>query len=80
MDSNADDISASKKEEENPQSKKKEDTEESSDGNDGGWIRQREVNLATLQQRQQIAPEGAQEEEGPPNKMVDNKDKDKEME
>jgi hypothetical protein len=38
------------------------------------------VNLATLQQQQQTAPEGAQEEEELPNKMVKNEDKDEEME
>jgi hypothetical protein len=39
-----------KKKKKKPQSKKKVDTDESSDVNDGGWTRQREANLATLQQ------------------------------
>jgi hypothetical protein len=68
-----------KKKKKKPRSKKKEDTDESSDVDDGGWMRQREANLAILQQRQQIAPEGAQEE-GPSNKTVENEDKDEEME
>jgi hypothetical protein len=38
-----------KKKKRKPHLKKKEDTDESSDVNDGGWTREREAKLATLQ-------------------------------
>ena len=58
-----------------PRSKKKEDTDESSDVDDGGWTRQREANLANLQQETQEVPEGTQQEEGPSKETVEDEDK-----
>ena len=55
-----------------PRSKKKEDTDESSDG---GWTRQREANLANLQQGTQEAPAGTQQEEGLSKETVEDEDK-----
>ena len=65
----------SKKKKKKPQSKKKEDTDESSDVDDGGWMRQREANLANLQRGMQEAPDGTQQEEGPSKETVEDEDK-----
>jgi hypothetical protein len=68
-----------KKKKRKPCFKKKEDTDESSDVDDGGWMREREAKLATLQAKPQKEFQvetsgGAQEEEEPANGMVEDKE------
>jgi hypothetical protein len=68
-----------KKKKRKPRSKKKEDTDESSDVDDGGWTREREAKLATLQAKPQEESQaetsgGAQEEEEPANGTVEDEE------
>jgi hypothetical protein len=68
-----------KKKKRKPCSKKKKDTDESSDINDGGWTREREAKLATLQAKPQEESQaetsgGAQEEEEPANGTVEDEE------
>jgi hypothetical protein len=68
-----------KKKKRKPHLKKKEDTDQSSDVDDGGWMREREAKLATLQAKPQEESQaetsgGAQEEEEPANGTVEDKE------
>jgi hypothetical protein len=68
-----------KKKKRKPRSKKKEDTDESSDVNNGGWTREREAKLATLQAKPQEESQaetsgGAQEGEELANGTVEDEE------
>jgi hypothetical protein len=68
-----------KKKKRKPHLKKKEDTDESSDVDNGGWTREREAKLATLQANPQEESQvetsgGAQEEGEPANGMVEDEE------
>jgi hypothetical protein len=68
-----------KKKKRKPRLKKKEDTDESSDVDNGGWTREREAKLATLQAKPQEESQaetsgGAQEEEELANGTVEDEE------